>query len=280
MNNTLESSLNRRHALALLGSGLALGAGTAGAAEANTAAWDATLKQARGQTVYFNAWAGSDNINAYIRWAAQEAEQKRREQLHPDIRARMHAAAPSTDDLRLITWVLIQGLDWQVEERALKRHGISTATGYKRDDMTWLDDLSADQLRTLALDLVLDQAIEVEYSADSNRPLFDRVTSVYGFDQAAASTPSTAGASAEEDEPAAPATPAKGRPAVKYFDAATGQSWNGRGLRPAWIKAALASGKSLDDFAAAAEGNQVKVDAGVAGDRGAADLFAAEEATA
>ena len=35
-------------------------------------AWDATLKAARGQTVYFNAWAGSERINAYLQWAAAE----------------------------------------------------------------------------------------------------------------------------------------------------------------------------------------------------------------
>ena len=74
MNNTLPSSINRRHALALLGAGLALGAGTP--ARAADAAWEATIKAARGQTVYFNAWAGSDSINAYIRWAAQEVEQR------------------------------------------------------------------------------------------------------------------------------------------------------------------------------------------------------------
>ena len=33
--------------------------------------WDAVLKEARGQTVYFNAWGGADNINAYIDWAAK-----------------------------------------------------------------------------------------------------------------------------------------------------------------------------------------------------------------
>ena len=32
--------------------------------------WDAVLKEARGQTVYFNAWGGAENINAYIDWAA------------------------------------------------------------------------------------------------------------------------------------------------------------------------------------------------------------------
>jgi putative thiamine transport system substrate-binding protein len=31
--------------------------------------WDAVLEEARGQTVYFNAWGGSENINSYIDWA-------------------------------------------------------------------------------------------------------------------------------------------------------------------------------------------------------------------
>ncbi len=32
--------------------------------------WSAIEAEARGQTVYFNAWAGSDTINAYIKWAS------------------------------------------------------------------------------------------------------------------------------------------------------------------------------------------------------------------
>lgn len=32
--------------------------------------WQDTLQQAKGQTVYFNAWGGADNINDYIQWAA------------------------------------------------------------------------------------------------------------------------------------------------------------------------------------------------------------------
>ncbi|MCU0774986.1 MAG: H-NS histone family protein [Ideonella sp.] len=35
----------------------------------------------------------------------------------------------------------------------------------------------------------------------------------------------------------------------KYRNAATGETWSGRGLQPKWLKAALASGKSLADFA-------------------------------
>lgn len=37
--------------------------------------------------------------------------------------------------------------------------------------------------------------------------------------------------------------------AAKYRDPATGQTWTGRGLKPKWLQAALAGGKSLDDFA-------------------------------
>jgi DNA-binding protein H-NS len=37
--------------------------------------------------------------------------------------------------------------------------------------------------------------------------------------------------------------------AVKYRDAATGDAWSGRGLRPNWLKAALAAGRKIDDFA-------------------------------
>ena len=34
----------------------------------------------------------------------------------------------------------------------------------------------------------------------------------------------------------------------KYRNAATGDTWSGRGLQPNWLKAALASGRKLDDF--------------------------------
>lgn len=37
--------------------------------------------------------------------------------------------------------------------------------------------------------------------------------------------------------------------APKYRDAATGDTWSGRGLQPKWLKQALASGKTISDFA-------------------------------
>lgn len=37
--------------------------------------------------------------------------------------------------------------------------------------------------------------------------------------------------------------------AAKYHDKATGESWSGRGLQPKWLKAALGSGKKIEEFA-------------------------------
>lgn len=50
--------------------------------------------------------------------------------------------------------------------------------------------------------------------------------------------------------PSVPKTKApSGKVAVKYRNATTGETWTGRGLQPKWLKAALASGKQLSDFA-------------------------------
>lgn len=37
--------------------------------------------------------------------------------------------------------------------------------------------------------------------------------------------------------------------AAKYRNTATGDTWSGRGLQPRWLKAALAGGRKLADFA-------------------------------
>ena len=49
--------------------------------------------------------------------------------------------------------------------------------------------------------------------------------------------------------PAKPTRPTGSKVAAKYRNSATGESWSGRGLRPNWLKAALATGKKLEDFA-------------------------------
>ena len=72
----MTSDLNRRKLLAASASlpFLAFFLTPASAAGVTAADWPATLRTARGQTVYFNAWAGSERINAYLQWAGGEVE--------------------------------------------------------------------------------------------------------------------------------------------------------------------------------------------------------------
>jgi putative thiamine transport system substrate-binding protein len=53
---------------------VALTLGVATGATCANADWTQIQKDAKGQTVYFNAWGGGEAINAYIAWAAKEAK--------------------------------------------------------------------------------------------------------------------------------------------------------------------------------------------------------------
>ncbi|MEO0821221.1 MAG: ABC transporter substrate-binding protein [Pseudomonadota bacterium] len=43
-------------------------------AEPDPADWPAVLEEARGQTVYWNAWGGDPRVNGFIAWAGEQAE--------------------------------------------------------------------------------------------------------------------------------------------------------------------------------------------------------------
>ncbi|HEX4569267.1 MAG TPA: ABC transporter substrate-binding protein, partial [Dongiaceae bacterium] len=49
-------------------------AGQAALADPAPASWSQALAQARGETVYFNAWGGDPKINAFIAWAAERLQ--------------------------------------------------------------------------------------------------------------------------------------------------------------------------------------------------------------
>lgn len=65
-----------------IGGGLARVAGLAvallvavsGAAPAAALDWDAVLARARGETVYWNAWSGSETVNRYIAWVGEQVK--------------------------------------------------------------------------------------------------------------------------------------------------------------------------------------------------------------
>jgi putative thiamine transport system substrate-binding protein len=65
--------ITRRAALSL---GLGASLLPFGFSRSLAADWSAVLAEAKGQTVYFNAWAGADTINAYIAWAGTELQKR------------------------------------------------------------------------------------------------------------------------------------------------------------------------------------------------------------
>lgn len=88
-------------------------------------------------------------------------------------------------------------------------------------------------------------ALEQEIEATQKRERQDAIAKVkalmaeYGLTVADLSTKS----------PGGKAGVTKGtKVAPKYRNAATGETWSGRGLQPKWLQAALASGKKLSDF--------------------------------
>lgn len=68
-----NTAVSRRQTLVALG---ACGLATTLPAWAQSTAWPSIEAKAKGQTVYFNAWAGSERINAYIQWAGQQLMQR------------------------------------------------------------------------------------------------------------------------------------------------------------------------------------------------------------
>lgn len=56
-----------------------------------------------------------------------------------------------------------------------------------------------------------------------------------------------------QDGQASGGVPQRQRIAARYRCPMTGSAWSGRGLQPTWLKVALASGKTLTDFAVTTE---------------------------
>jgi putative thiamine transport system substrate-binding protein len=46
------------------------------AADPDPSDWPSVLEAARGETVYFNAWGGAENINAYLEWAGEVLKER------------------------------------------------------------------------------------------------------------------------------------------------------------------------------------------------------------
>jgi len=75
--STTRAWTPRRHALQAFGAVLLSIAFASNAAAApETRSWDAIAAAARGQTVYWNAWAGDERTNAFIAWVGDEVRKR------------------------------------------------------------------------------------------------------------------------------------------------------------------------------------------------------------
>lgn len=143
--------------------------------------------------------------------------------------------------------------------------------------------MTPDQLALLLLDCALTWNLEASGYDREPEPTYLLDTAArYGIapeplDPDPAPTPPTA-ARAKKDAPAAAGKAATAH--VKYRCPATGMTWSGRGLQPAWVKAALKAGKTLSSLlvaptAKAAGPKEQMDDDGCAVDRdpNTADMF-------
>jgi putative thiamine transport system substrate-binding protein len=103
--------------------------------------WDALTEAARGQTVYFNAWGGSPNINAYIEWAAGELDTRYGiELVHVKLDDTANAVATvvaekaaGRNEAGTIDLVWINGENFA----AMKRQSLLFAPGWAEDLPNW-----------------------------------------------------------------------------------------------------------------------------------------------
>jgi ParB/RepB/Spo0J family partition protein len=142
-------------------------------------------------------------------------------------------------------------LDYLIEQNQYGDGGlllVAKLWGHEQED-PFIEAVKAMPLAHQALVMVeIAMTLNLEDNGWGNsEPMFLRsAAKLYGIDpdapiEALTPTPSTAARAPEE-------AAAKGQAGVKYRNAETGETWSGRGLKPAWLKAAIASGKSLSDF--------------------------------
>lgn len=103
--------------------------------------WDAVVEEARGETVYFNAWGGSENINAYLEWAGAQIKDRHGVKLvHVKLDDTANAVAKvvaekaaGRDDAGTVDLIWINGENFA----SMKRQGLLLAPGWAQDLPNW-----------------------------------------------------------------------------------------------------------------------------------------------
>lgn len=178
------------------------------------------------------------------------AETEANTRLLASVRQAARARPRTTDELRIVLAHLLDEVgysdDTDLMAKLLGREHLHC--------VNWaalLQPMGADELALLLLDVALVRGVEVSgYSSDDGPVALAAMATLYGIDVAAVSAAPPAPAAAVQTPVHKPAAPPRG---VQYFCPDTLQTWTGRGLQPAWVKAALASGRTLEDLRAKPE---------------------------
>lgn len=194
-------------------------------------------------------------------------------------------------DLYLVAATAFKGVEWDEKDLIAERWGFKDREEFEET----IGQLSVAKLNRLVMECAVIEDVHVNaYSVDSKPDKLLAMAKRLGVSlappSAPASTPSPAAlapadsreadadASAlAEDMATADAAKAASTPkpaaraqakskTVSYRNAATGETWSGRGLQPKWLKAAIAGGAKLTDFEIqAGSAGKVTKGAGVAG---------------
>lgn len=246
--------------------------------------------EAKAQKVDHAANARQQEEDRKKRQAEAEAETDRRRALLQAVRQAAAGRERTEFELRLVTAAALAGVPWEERQTMMWLHQKNWDQLQKQ-----VDTMDVPALTALLLDCAVVDNVSARYgSRDKPGPLL-ALAKHYGVDPkpfltpppapkepaAPAPTPSSAGASAKKSgakakpaQPAAKKGPLRG---VAYRCPLTGNTWSGKGLQPAWLKAKLAAGHRLAEF----DVKKVKDDAGSAGqerDPYTADMFEAEAA--
>lgn len=109
--------------------------------EPKPADWTAVLDDARGETVYWNAWGGSENINAYIEWAGAELSERygvkvvhvKLEDTASAVATVVAEKAAGRDDAGTVDLIWINGENFA----SMKRQGLLFSPGWAEQLPNW-----------------------------------------------------------------------------------------------------------------------------------------------
>ncbi|MBN8493416.1 MAG: ParB/RepB/Spo0J family partition protein [Burkholderiales bacterium] len=168
-----------------------------------------------------------------------------------DLRDAMMDRERDAFDLGLVAVAAWRGVEWRGRAVLAQLWGVSNERALEQR----IGSMDVQQLTLLIMDCALvADCVVTAYNLHEKPTTLLKAAAHYDIDvdqvrAEVAPAPAPAPAAASKPAPKAARKAKPTQPAVRYRCPATGSTWSGRGLQPAWLKVALADGKTLSDFA-------------------------------